>query len=445
MCASDVKQMKKSRRRAPGTARRARRDVPRPTLRLTELGANSERATSHQWKPVDSAHSAGGGCRGVRSGSRWWRRRRCPPRRRSSRAYEDGDDGDAAPQAPEAAAVGGRGGRAPGAARRGARGEGVGEDRAVPAHAQRQAVPRAVPQPPAPRALQGRVVGRGGHRDLEPRARGGHEVGGDLRAVHADADGQRHQEPVELDHPEAEGAEAACGPTRRRSSAWPSSATRRARACPSRPPARRTLRAAAAAPPPPPARPPAQHTRRWPTLTRRTAALRRDGRRQRTQVARRKTQQPKSKHQPRAAHADGAMDDGESPSRGRRLFRSPNAGSPSGGALVEGALGRRRRTASRCAATSGEAAGDSVGTPAPVTRGGGGGRRRRRRARPRRCSAPPPRRVYHGVAVLLPRLAGHLRGTPPSASTSARRSAGWARPSSTASPPPASSARRCRC
>ena len=129
-------------------------------------------------------------------------------------------------------------------------------------------------------------------------------------------------------------------------------------------PARRRRRAAG------PARPPAGPTHHaTPPLTRRAAcpSQERKRERQRTQEEKRKTQQPKSKHQPRAAHADGAMDDGESPSRGRRLFRSPNAGSPSGGALAEGALGASAPNSESLRRYFGEAAGDSVGTPAPVT------------------------------------------------------------------------------
>ena len=206
MCASDVKQMIKNRARAAGAradgstwyltagARRPEAKVLYDLPNLAPTASVRPPTSGSQWiartPPVADVAAFGAAAGGGVGGDARPGAARARVRRRRRR------------RAPEAAAVGGRGGRAPGAARRGARGEGVGEDRAVPAHAQRQAVPRAVPQPPAPRALQGRVVGRGGHRDLEPRARGGHEVGGDLRAVHADADGQRHQEPVELDHPQ---------------------------------------------------------------------------------------------------------------------------------------------------------------------------------------------------------------------------------------------------
>ena len=216
---------------------------------------------------------------------------------------------------------------------------------------------------------------------------------------------------------------------------------------PCRPPARRypaRRRRRAAAAPAGPARPTHHAT---PTLTRRAAcpSQERKRERQRTQEEKRKTQQPKSKHQPRAAHADGAMDDGESPSRGRRLFRSPNAGSPSGGALAEGALGASAPNSESLRRYFGEAAGDSVGTPAPVTAaavgGGGVAGGLRRVAAPR---APPraPRRSWGRRAPSSARRAPSR--SPPRPSTSARRSAAWARPSSTASPPPASSARPCR-
>ena len=74
-------------------------------------------------------------------------------------------------------------------------------ERAVPAHAERQAVPRAVAEPPAAAAAQGRVVGRRGHRDLDARAGDGHQVGATWSCTCPTAS-QRHQEPVELDHPQ---------------------------------------------------------------------------------------------------------------------------------------------------------------------------------------------------------------------------------------------------
>ena len=239
---------------------------------------------------------------------------------------------------------------------------------------------------------------------------------------------------------------AASGPTRRPSSAWPSSATRRARRCPvgrlaplpspPPPPRRRT---------PAPARP-AQHTtaRRSPAAPR-AASQERKRERQRHWEEKRKTQQPKSKHQPRAAHADGAMDDGESPSRGRRLFRSPNAGSPSGGALAEGALGASAPNSESLRRYFGEAAGDSVGTPAPVTAAAVGAA-----ASPAGSAASLLRAAARARASIMGSPCSFL-GSPGTFEISAETfDVGAALGgvgetlASTGSPPPASSARRCR-
>ena len=71
--------------------------------------------------------------------------------------------------------------------------------RNVPAHAERQAAPRAVAEPPAAAAAQGEWSV---DEDRRLDARAGGTKGADLRALHAQPDGQRHQEPVELDHPQ---------------------------------------------------------------------------------------------------------------------------------------------------------------------------------------------------------------------------------------------------
>ena len=224
---------------------------------------------------------------------------------------------------------------------------------------------------------------------------------------------------------------------RRPSSAWPSSATRRARRCPGGRPRAATLRAAAAAPPPTrrtrPPNAPRHADAHPPRALRRSARAPAHPGRERDGAAESSTS--------RARRADG-VDDGEfrraaaassaRRTRGRRRAapspRCAGAPAPNSESLRRYRRGRRR-----------------LGGDAGAGDGGGGGRRRRRRAPPRRCSGAAPRAPRRSWGRRAPSSARRAPSkSPPRPSTSARRSAAWARPSSTASLPPASSARPCR-
>ena len=160
-------------------------------------------------------------------------------------------------------------------------------------------------------------------------------------------------------------------------------------------PCRPPPRAATCAPPPPraaaPAGPPPNAPA--PTLTRRAAALRRSG--------------------SASASAPGRSARRSSRSSTSRARRTPTArwttassvarppplplaerGVAVGGALAEGALGASAPNSESLRRYFREAAGDSAGTPAPVT-AAAVGRRRRRRAPPRRAArAAAPRRSW---------------------------------------------------